>query len=182
MMSHSCLAAGVALVAAGFAFSPVAHAGPAPSLEDRAVLESCLKAAADNRARCINRLYDRCVAAPEGSSTVGMEDCAARELAVWDEKLNAAYRKLVAGDLGRIDALPENRPAENPRAKAVKGAVLLADMEKAWLAWRTRKCDASALTAEGGTLARVIYGSCYLDETARQALFLQGIIDDLAGR
>ena len=111
-----------------------------------------------------------------------MEDCAARELAVWDEKLNAAYRTLTGGALGKVDALPANRPAENPRARAIKGAVLLADMENAWLALRTRKCDALALTAEGGTLARTIYSTCFLDETARQALFLQSIVDDLAGR
>ena len=159
-----------------------ALAGPAHSAGDRAAIEACLKDSRERPESCIELVYDRCVAAPGNGSTPGMEDCAARELAVWDDKLNAAYRKLVDGALGKVDALPEHRPAEAPRAKAVKGAVLLADMENAWIAFRARKCDASALTAEGGTLARTIYSTCYLDETARQALFLQGIVDDLAGR
>jgi uncharacterized protein YecT (DUF1311 family) len=159
-----------------------AFAGPAPSAPDRAAIGACLKDSRERPESCIDLIYERCTATSEGQSTPGMEDCAARELAVWDEKLNAAYRTLVGGELGKVDALPENRPAEASRAKTVKGAVILADMENAWLAWRPRKCDASAMTAEGGTLARTIYSTCYLDETARQALFLQSIADDLAGR
>ena len=183
MSNRLCWPIGLLLpVAALIALPGAVLAGQSPLPADRATIEACLKREKTSPATCINRIYAPCSAKPAGSSTVGMEDCAARELGVWDERLNAAYRKLVGGDLGKVDALPENRPTEAPIAKAVKGAVILADMEKAWLAYRTRKCDASALTAEGGTLARTIYSACYLDETARQALFLQSIVDDLAAR
>jgi uncharacterized protein YecT (DUF1311 family) len=152
-----------------------AFAGPAPSAPDRAAIEACLKDSRERPESCIELIYDRCTATPESQSTPGMEDCAARERAVWDERLNAAYRALMGGDLGKTDALPENRPAEAPRAAPVKGTAILADMEKSWIAYRVRRCDALALTAEGGTLARTIYSTCYLDETARQALFLQSL-------
>jgi len=149
---------------------------------DRAAVEACLKKRADNRDACINVIYTPCTATPEGESTVGMEECAARELAVWDERLNAAYRKLSNGELGKLDARPENRPAESPHAQAVKGSVIIQDMEKSWIAFRARKCDVDAMTMEGGTGARVIFGACYLAETGRQALFLESLVDDLASR
>ncbi len=188
MLKHRGFAA-FALCATGGFVAACALILPAPAQaaegalpEDRAAIEACLKKQTDNRDACINVVYTPCTSTPEGSSTVGMEDCAARELAVWDERLNAAYRKLVNGDLGKLDALPENRPAESPRAQAVKGAVILQDMEKSWIAFRTRKCDVGALTAEGGTLARTIYSTCYLSETGRQALYLESLVDDLRSR
>ena len=159
-----------------------AHAAVLPRAEDRAAIEASLKKQTDNRDSCINAIYTPCTETSEGGSTVGMEECAARELAVWDERLNAAYRKLVNGDLGKIDALPESRPAETPRAQVVKGAVIIQDMEKSWIAFRARKCDVGAMTAEGGTLARTIYSTCYLSETGRQALYLESIVDDLGSR
>ena len=166
----------------GLILSHSAQAADGALPKDRAAIEPCLKKQPDNRDACINVVYTPCTGTPEGGSTVGMEDCAARELAVWDERLNAAYRKLVNGDLGKTDALPENRPAENPRAQAVKGAVIIQDMEKSWIAFRARKCDVGALTAKGGTLARTIYSTCNLSETGRQALYLESLVDDLSSR
>jgi uncharacterized protein YecT (DUF1311 family) len=165
----------VFFIAGALALPALALAAQAPLREDRAAVDACLKDSRERPEACIEAVYDPCSQTPEGQSTPGMEGCAARELAVWDEKLNAAYRRLVDGDLGKTDARPENRPAEAPRAASVKGAAILADMEKSWIAYRVRRCDALALTAEGGTLARTIYSTCYLDETARQALFLESL-------
>ena len=106
-----------------------------------------------------------------------MIECSGRELAVWDERLNDAYRKLVEGDLGQTDALPENRPAEARRDRPAKGAEIIRDIQRSWLAFRVRKCDVNAMTSEGGTLSRVLYSSCVMTETGRQALFLQSLAE-----
>ena len=164
-----------------FGFALVCLALAAPALADgarpadRKTIAACIKSPAGNPDSCIGKVSTPCMEQPGGSSTSGMVDCSAREMAVWDERLNEAYRKLVAGDLGQTEALPENRPAEAARDRPVKGAEIIRDMQRSWLAFRARKCDVNAMTSEGGTLSRVLYGGCVMTETGRQALFLQSL-------
>jgi hypothetical protein len=91
----------------------VATAEPAQS-GDRAKIDACLKDAGDRPESCIGTVYTPCSDTPAGGTTAGMVDCAARETAIWMEKVNANLKALRSGDLGKAEADPANRPNENP--------------------------------------------------------------------
>lgn len=146
--------------------------------EDRAAVDACLQQEKDAPEHCIGTVYKPCTDAPDGSSTAGMGDCAQRETAVWEEKIDASFKELLAGPLGQTEAEPWNRPPENKRDKKVPGTDILNDMQQTWRSWRAKKCDALSMQAEGGSLSRVLYGSCVYEETARQALWLASLVDD----
>lgn len=171
---------GRAAVAAGlfFALCVGAAAQNPPLAEDRAAIDACLKQNAEAPERCIGTVYKPCTDAPEGSSTAGMGACAGRETAVWQEKVEASFKQLLVGALGDIQAQPWNRPPENKRDKAVPGTDILNDMQATWRIWRAKKCDALSMQAEGGSLSRVLYGSCIYEETARHALWLASLVED----
>jgi uncharacterized protein YecT (DUF1311 family) len=157
-----------------------ALAAAQPRPDDRAAIAACLESAKDNPERCIGVVYTPCTDSREGGTTYGMGECAARERAVWTERMEASLAALMAGPLGQTDAQPYNRPSENRREGPVKGASILRDMQATWLIWRAKKCDTEAMQAEGGTLSRVIYGACVYQETARQALWLKALLDQTA--
>lgn len=94
--------------------------------------------------------YDRCLASPEGQSTIGMIECAGAELKLQDARLNRAYREA----LQRLD---------QPRQKAA-----LKKAQRAWIAYRDADC-ASVYDQDWGTLARIEANACVLDHTARRA-------------
>ena len=146
--------------------------------DDRAAIEACLQSEKDNVERCIGTVYRPCSETREGSTTSGMGECAGRETAVWSERMEASLAALMTGSLGQTDAQPYNRPNENRRDAPVKGTDILSDMQRTWVIWRAKKCDALAMQAEGGTLSRVIYGSCVYEETARHALWLKALLED----
>jgi uncharacterized protein YecT (DUF1311 family) len=167
-------AAAILFVALGVA----AAAQSLPLAEDRAAIDACLQQEKDAPERCIGIVYKPCTDAPEGSSTAGMGDCASREKAVWDEKVDASFKQLLAGTLGQTAAEPWNRPPENKRDTKVPGTDILNDMQRTWRSWRAKKCDALSMQAEGGSLSRVLYGSCIYEETARHALWLAALVED----
>jgi uncharacterized protein YecT (DUF1311 family) len=137
---------------------------------DRAAIAACLdkaKAAKATSETCVGAVEKPCLDAPEGSSTLGMKMCAGRETAVWDERLNQAYQALLHGDLGQIEAL-----RDGGKRKAT-GADILRDAQRAWISFRDKKCDAAGLPMEGGTGAGILINECYLQETGRQALWLE---------
>lgn len=60
-----------------------------------------------DRSSCIGVVSSPCQAVPENSSTIGLAECSRRELAVWDERLNAAYKAWI----GNCDSKPSLRSA-----------------------------------------------------------------------
>jgi uncharacterized protein YecT (DUF1311 family) len=172
---RGCVVLAVALIVT---FGVAAAAQNPPLAQDRAAIDACLQQNTDTPERCIGTVYKPCSDAPAGSSTAGMGDCAGRETAVWEEKINASFKELLAGSLGQTEAESWNRPPENKRDKRVPGTDILNDMERTWLLLRAKKCDALAMQAEGGSLSRVLYGSCIYEETARHALWLSALAED----
>jgi uncharacterized protein YecT (DUF1311 family) len=138
------------------AFSPPAFAQNANELaEDSEVISLCLKRAnPDNRASCIGMVANPCLELPEGQPTQGMAECHRRETNVWDARLNARYKKLMA----------TLSPA------AAKG---LKEAQRAWMAYRDAFCKAVMLTYEGGSMGMVSSAYCHMDLTAHQALRLE---------
>jgi uncharacterized protein YecT (DUF1311 family) len=159
-----------------------AFADDVPQAQDRIAIDACMQKETVAPEHCIGIAYQACIEAPGSSSTAGMVECAWRETRVWDEKVDAALKQLLTGSLGKTEAQLWNRPPRNRREKAVPGSDILLDMQQTWLAWRAKKCDALSLQAEGGSLARVLYGTCFYDETGHHALWLlwlKATVDDM---
>ncbi len=145
----------------------IAHAQEAPTAADRSVIDACLANAKKTKAlpeSCIGAVQKPCLDAPDGQSTFGMKDCSNRETAVWDERLDKAYKAFLDQN-GDIDAVRDG--------KKVEGADLIRDAERAWLAFRDKQCDVTGLPMEGGSGAGVLIDDCYLEQTAQHALWLE---------
>jgi uncharacterized protein YecT (DUF1311 family) len=97
--------------------------------------------------------FERCMASPDGQSTLGMIDCAAQETRVQDGALNRAYQKAMKGLNGR------------QKAK-------LQAAERAWLAFRDAEC-ASFEDEDWGTLSRINAAVCFLHMTAMRVIDLE---------
>jgi uncharacterized protein YecT (DUF1311 family) len=153
--------------------------------EDRAVIAACLAAVAENITRqgpgdlsdeapgiagrlaaaardsqrkassCIGAVLVPCFQKPDVLSTAAMLECSSRELEVWDEQLNAAYKA----------ALAEASPATE---KALREA------QRAWITWRDLRCKLPALEQDGGSMEGTVTIDCLRTVTAAQAILLMG--------
>ena len=97
--------------------------------------------------------YDKCLASPDGQSTLGMIDCAGAELKLQDARLNAAYRKTMA--------------SLNARQKAKLQAA-----QRAWVAFRDAEC-ASYEDEDWGTISRINASACVLHMTVQRTMDLE---------
>lgn len=116
---------------------------------------------------CAGRSTEACMeATTAGSTTIGMAQCTDSELAFWDDRLNAAYKKLVKrakaqdADLGS--------PKDGPIFLALR------DMQRTWITFRDTSCEYERVWFHGGTIAGLVYVDCTMTMTARQALKLEG--------
>ncbi len=156
-----------------------ARAAEAPAKADVAAVEACLSLVRSNEKKagvtpdetpgpagrlaaqarsapldstsCIGVLATACVA-KEGESDGARSQCSSREAAVWDQRLNAAYRKA----LGAM----EKEGAENLRKT-----------QRAWIAYRDARCR-QAWETYHGSMAGPIQAWCEMEQTARQALWM----------
>lgn len=94
--------------------------------------------------------FDKCIDASSGV-TLNMLNCIAAESDYQDKRLNRAYKKLM-------------------RASSKAEQVKLRANEIKWLTGRDTRC---APDVDGGTSATLNSQSCYLEETARQANYLE---------
>jgi uncharacterized protein YecT (DUF1311 family) len=104
---------------------------------------------------CIGVVSTPCLAAPDNVSTVAMADCLRRESAIWDERLNAAYKSWTS-KCGSPDICEARRK-----------------LERAWLAYRDARCTLPHVEAQGGTIAIIEDADCLLDATAHQAIWIE---------
>ena len=172
------------LATAGLLIASFAAARAAPRPVDRATIDVCLKKQAEAE-DCVGVVYKACTERPPSDadkappgSTPGQEDCAARESAVWQEKIDSALKALREGPLGQTEAKPSNRPAVSKLDHPVPGTQIIDDMQRTWEIWRAKMCDMRALRYEGGTFARTTYAICLYEEAARHALWLKDVEND----
>jgi uncharacterized protein YecT (DUF1311 family) len=104
---------------------------------------------------CIRVVSTACIQAEGNLSNATYNKCYGRETDVWDARLNAAYKRLLA------DADGED-VAEGYRKT-----------QRAWIAYRDASC-AQAWLVFKGTMANPIGSYCRMEKTARQALWLEG--------
>ncbi|MFK7938934.1 MAG: lysozyme inhibitor LprI family protein [Roseovarius sp.] len=114
---------------------------------------------------CVGKAANQCMETSEGGySTNGMSGCTAHELDWWDDRLNAVYtetqKRLTAADAEAPSYAPPQRDA-------------LKDMQRAWIPFRDAKCEFVATEWMGGSGAGPATLWCLMDETARQALYLE---------
>ncbi|GGC57770.1 lysozyme inhibitor LprI family protein [Chelatococcus reniformis] len=139
-MSQLLLRAGV-VCSLGLA-APAVLAGDAATPADKALIDACVIAAAVGQAHaCIGRVSDPCMAAPGGQSTAGMNACLSREIAAWDERLNADYAVALTSEAARR----ATRTAPNGAVRTTTGADLIRATQRAWIAFRDAKCSAAQL-------------------------------------
>jgi uncharacterized protein YecT (DUF1311 family) len=161
----------------------------APRPADRAAIDACLATQKANPEPCIGGVFKPCTEAPQApnepyahDSTAGQTDCFNREMAVWDEKMAASLKQVIAGPLGKMMAQPEYRPAGNRRDRPVPGADIIDDMQRSWLAARAKLCDTESMFYEAGTFSSIVYGNCILKETGRHTIWLLDLVNDTTGR
>ena len=133
-----------------------------PSDVDRAYLMACAprNSQIPSVSGCIGMVSSVCQETEEeGFTTYGMGVCSQRELAIWDERLNAAYSTLMTNY--RSDEYSANR------------ATALQEAQRLWISYRDAECEQEALVFEGGTAAGLVYASCLIDFTAKRALELE---------
>lgn len=165
---------------------------------DRAAIAACLKLVADNAkagaerptedgkpgpkgrlaaaahdaatdpTSCIGAVSSPCQQQPGGYSTAGMITCIGREWAVWDERLNRAYRFTLQDG--------SKTAADKKLSDAMRAT------QRAWLKWREERCKLPAIENEGGSIVGPLYGACMSETTARQALWLEERLDPEALR
>ena len=130
--------------------------------------QACLQEATEwaERQNCIGAASIQCIeATAAGSSTIGMSECTYKEYQWWDGELNAAY--------GRLRALEKSEDADAGGLPGyISQAEALLNMQRAWIKFRDQKCTYERAQWSGGTGGGPAEISCLLDETARQAMYL----------
>lgn len=124
----------------------------APGAEAR--LGAAAEKAGHDRSSCIGALAKACIQKEGNGSNAVLNQCYDREAAVWDFKLNAAYRAALA----KMDRAAANN---------------LRRTQRAWIIWRDASCRQPEVTFKG-TMAGPMQAWCMMDLAARQALWMAG--------
>jgi len=153
-MNLAPLAVGAWLAAPLLALPVPASAAPNPA--DAQKIDACLKAADEkgtSAVTCIGIVADPCIEAAKGKNS-DVEDskaCAARELAIWNARMQTAIRGIQEGD------------------KQIGATVTNAQMS--WSASLTRLCPVFDKLDPGTALGGANY--CRLQETALRVITLE---------
>lgn len=127
-----------------------------PALSGHAVLD------------CVGRAAAACMMTPGGDTTFGMIECLDGELGYWDERLNATYAERVA--------IAKEQDAEMRELGSAVASIEenLRAMHRSWIAFRDASCLYEQAQWMGGTGGGPATMACHMQETARQALKLEG--------
>jgi uncharacterized protein YecT (DUF1311 family) len=134
--------------------------------------EACLAAADVAPADCIGASAGVCMDSPDGYTTVGMSMCLGKEVAYWEDRLNAAYGTLLAME----EAVEADLRAIG--SSAPSPAEALGAMQSAWIAFRDASCLYEYSQWGGGTGGGPAGADCTMRMTGAQALMLESLIFD----
>lgn len=113
-----------------------------------AVFAAGLPVAAQAAPKPVSAL-DRCLASPDGASTMGQVQCIGDAVAVQDARLNKNYAK----------AMAKLTPEQKDKLRAA---------QRAWIAFKQADC-VSLQDDDWGTMSRVTANMCVLDRTTERA-------------
>ena len=117
-------------------------------------LDAARDAALMEAESCIRVVATACIQAAGNLSHATYNQCYGRETDVWDARLNATYKKLLA-DADGEDVADGFRKTQH-----------------AWIAFRDASCAQQWLVFKG-TMANPLSAYCRMEKTARQALWLE---------
>ena len=100
---------------------------------------------------CIGQFSGACLRHAENQTTTGMERCYLDEYKAWDVLLNRHYKDIPKGE----------------------GNNELQQVQRAWIAYRDRKCAYFRVHYADGSMARWLGAQCMMDTTARRAIELR---------
>jgi uncharacterized protein YecT (DUF1311 family) len=106
---------------------------------------------------CVGVLSTACIQKQGNMADSVQIACRMRETAVWDKRLNAAFRK--------ASSRMESEALDNLRK-----------VQRAWIAWRDASCRQSYLVFQG-SMAGPMEAWCEMDITARQAIWMEGWVE-----
>ena len=130
---------------------------------------SCLAEHAETPRICIGLSAAACQNASDaGSTTIGLQECSARETAFWDAQLNATYGELMQR-ANEVDAMSADDPGVTEKITDT-----LQDMQRRWIDYRDATCTYEVSQFQGGTIMGPVNASCLLRMTAEQAIYLAG--------
>lgn len=164
---------GMAVVGLFVVLSASGHADP---VFNPAATESCVSEAQSASKSlsdyvvldCVGRAAQGCMSSPGGDTTIGMIDCLQGELHYWDKRLNTAYAKRMA------DAKKQDAELQKLKSAAPSLEEGLRKMQRSWIAYRDAACLYEQAQWQGGTGGGPATAACHMNETARQALKLEG--------
>jgi uncharacterized protein YecT (DUF1311 family) len=117
---------------------------------------------------CVGRAAGACMITPGGDTTVGMIACLDGELGYWDARLNAAYAERIAVAREQDAEMHELGSAAPSIEESLRA------MQRAWIPFRDASCLYEQAQWMGGTGGGPATLACHMQETARQALKLEG--------
>ena len=135
--------------------------------EDAEAMTACLDGVdtseagegAGSPADCIGAASGQCMEGDEnGSSTIVMVECLARETDWWDSQLNVHYSTL-------------EETLEPELFDALRKA------QRAWIAYRDESCGFEYELWSAGTIRQLVHASCMLDQTGRRAMTLDSYVN-----
>jgi uncharacterized protein YecT (DUF1311 family) len=128
----------------------------APSLSGYGVLD------------CVGKSAQACMETDGGDTTFGMGVCLEGEWKLWDKRLNQAYTKRLK------EAKKTDAEMQSIKATVQSMEDALRQMQRAWITFRDGACLYEVSKWQGGTGSGPAGMACMMQETARQALILEG--------
>lgn len=133
----------------------------------------CLAAAEPKGSReaglCIGASATACFETEAGGTTVGMADCLAAEVKLWDDLLNAAWKEAVLA----AQTMDKDNKASSPVAPESEKS--LREAQRAWISFRDATCRFEAERYFGGSIATLSASHCFMELTALQAIRLRSV-------
>ena len=138
--------------------------------DDTDALESCIVTAwpRDVLALCAGIVSAPCQTGPGGQTTLGMNQCLAREADAWDAVLERQWPRLMtrAREVDAANQTPDNSgvPALDSAAETLRGA------QRAWIVFRDAECRHNYAIWGQGSFRAIAHSACRLDLTARRVV------------
>ncbi|MHA1528325.1 MAG: lysozyme inhibitor LprI family protein [Alphaproteobacteria bacterium] len=146
--------------------------------DDADALESCMLTAWPRNvlALCAGIVTDPCQAEPGGGTTLGMNQCLAREADAWDAVLDRQWPRLMtrAREVDAANQTAESsggNSAGNSGGLALDSAVeTLRGAQRAWVVFRDAECRHNYAIWGKGSFRAIAHSACRLDLTARRVV------------
>ena len=141
-----------------------------PLQDDADALDSCMVTAWPRNvlALCPGTVSAPCQAESGGETTLGMNQCLAREADAWDVVLNRQLPRLMTR-AREVDAA--NQTDDNSGGLALDSAAeTLRSAQRAWIVFRDAECRHNYAIWGQGSFRAIAHSACRLDLTARRVV------------